>query len=183
MLSQFAHMFAPRPEVAVAEMSRVLKVGGTIAFSTWPPELLVGATMALAAHYMPPPTPDVPSPVLWGDPNVVRQRLGTVVTDIVFDRDSLLIPALSPQHYRANLEHTAGPIVKMIELLSATDPEKLSAFRREFDAVVSRYYKQNIVHQGYLITRARVRSETQTRPIQCVNVSPGSRHREAIRQT
>jgi hypothetical protein len=78
------------------------------------------------------------------------------VTDIVFDRDSLLIPALSPQHYRANLERTAGPIVKMIELLSATDPEKLSAFRREFDAVVSRYYRQNMVHQGYLITRARL---------------------------
>ena len=134
MLSQFAHMFAPRPEVAVAEMSRVLKMGGTIAFSTWPPELLVGATMALAARYMPPPTPDVPSPVLWGDPNVVRQRLGTVVTDIVFDRDSLLT---------------------MIELLFATDPEKLSTFRREFDGVVSRYYKQNIVDQGYLITRAR----------------------------
>jgi hypothetical protein len=43
----------------------------------------------------------------------------------------------------------------MIELLFATDPEKLSTFRREFDGVVSRYYKQNIVDQGYLITRAR----------------------------
>ena len=34
VLSQYGHMFAPRPEIAVAEMLRVLKPGGTIAFST-----------------------------------------------------------------------------------------------------------------------------------------------------
>src|ERR1051326_5093226 len=40
VLSQFGHMFAPRPEMALAGMLRVLKSGGTIAFATWPPELL-----------------------------------------------------------------------------------------------------------------------------------------------
>ncbi len=34
VLSQFGHMFAPRPDVTIAEMLRVLKPGGTIAFST-----------------------------------------------------------------------------------------------------------------------------------------------------
>src|SRR5262245_50314695 len=33
--SQFGHIFAPRPEVAIAQMLRVLKPGGTIAFATW----------------------------------------------------------------------------------------------------------------------------------------------------
>ena len=42
VVSQYGHMFAPRPDVAVAEMLRVLKPGGVIAFSTWPPELFVG---------------------------------------------------------------------------------------------------------------------------------------------
>src|SRR5215471_17857484 len=41
VLSQFGHMFAPRPELAVAEMLRVLRPGGRIAFSTWPPELYI----------------------------------------------------------------------------------------------------------------------------------------------
>ncbi|HMN83429.1 MAG TPA: class I SAM-dependent methyltransferase, partial [Burkholderiaceae bacterium] len=59
VLSQFGHMFAPRPQVAVAEMLRVLKPGGTIAFSTWPPDQLVGQMFALTARYAPPPPPGV----------------------------------------------------------------------------------------------------------------------------
>ena len=37
VLSQFGHMFAPRPDVCTKEMLRVLKPGGVISFSTWPP--------------------------------------------------------------------------------------------------------------------------------------------------
>ncbi len=36
VVSQYGHMFAPRPDVTVGEMLRVLKPGGVIAFSTWP---------------------------------------------------------------------------------------------------------------------------------------------------
>jgi len=59
VLSQFGHMFAPRPEVSIAEMLRVLKSGGTIAFATWPPELLVGSSFKLVSGYMSPPPPGV----------------------------------------------------------------------------------------------------------------------------
>ena len=38
VVSQFGHMFAPRAEVALAQMLRVLRPGGTLAFTTWPPE-------------------------------------------------------------------------------------------------------------------------------------------------
>src|SRR5579863_1703790 len=86
VLSQFGHIFAPRPEVAIGEMLRVLKPGGTIAFSTWPPELFVGRVFALTSSYLLPPPPGVAAPPLWGDPNIIRQRLGTGVKDILFDR-------------------------------------------------------------------------------------------------
>jgi SAM-dependent methyltransferase len=154
VLSQFAHMFAPRPDVATLEMLRVLRPGGTIAFSTWPPELLVGRTMKLAAGYMPPPPPGIAPPALWGDPGVIRERLGAAVGDIGFARECLLVPALSPQHYRANLERAVGPIVKMIESLSASDPDRLRNFRQEFDAIVTQYFQDNVVRQDYLLTRA-----------------------------
>src|SRR5262245_36269172 len=117
VVSQYGHMFAPRPEVAVAEMLRVLQPGGTIAFSTWPPETVVGRTFPVAARYMPPPPVVLPPPPLWGDPNVVRERLGAAVTDLVFDRGTMHVAALSPQHYRDMIERTAGPLVKLVESL------------------------------------------------------------------
>lgn len=155
VVSQFAHMFAPRPEVAIAEMLRVLRPGGTIAFSTWPPELLVGRTMALSARYSPPPPPGIAPPILWGDPQTIMQRLGQAVTDLSFDRDALSIPALTPQHFRMNLERAAGPMTRIVQSLVTTDPDRLEAFRRDFDAAVADYMENNLVRQDYLLTRAR----------------------------
>jgi len=153
VLSQFGHMFAPRPELAIAEMLRVLKPGGTLAFSTWPPELLVARRFALVARYMPPP-PGVAPPPLWGDPNIVRERLGAKVKDIVFDRGRMLVSALSVQHHNAHAERTSGPILKVVELLGKSDPAKLADFRRESAAMVEEYFEDNIVRQDYLMTRA-----------------------------
>ena len=42
ILSQYGHMFAPRPEVVTNELARVLRPGGILAFSTWPKELFMG---------------------------------------------------------------------------------------------------------------------------------------------
>lgn len=154
VLSQFGHMFAPRPDVAIGQMLRVLKPGGTIAFVTWPPELLIGASFTLVGKYMPPPPPGVSPSPQWGDPNIVRERLGNAVSDIVFDRDRMLFPALSLQHYRALLEKTAGPMLKLVEMLSASDPNKLAQFRREYDAMIAPYFENNVARQDYLLTRA-----------------------------
>ena len=154
VLSQFGHMFAPRPDVAIAQMLRVLKPGGTIAFSTWPPELFVGTVFSMIGRYMPPPPPGVAPPPLWGDPAVVRERLGAAVTNLVFDRAIMQSPALSPQHYRAAMERTAGPLVKLVDMLSASAPERLAEFRRDADALIGLYCRDNIVSQGYLLTRA-----------------------------
>jgi len=153
VLSQFGHIFAPRPDVALAEMLRVLEPGGTIAFSTWPAELMMGRTQALAGRYQPAP-PDVPPPTLWGDPNVVLQRLGSAVRDVVFQRDFMEAPALSPQHYRANAERTSAPAQKLIQKLSASDPAELERWRREYEAIVAQYLDRNVVRHGFLMTRA-----------------------------
>ena len=154
VVSQYGHMFAPRPDVVVAEMLRVLKPGGTIAFSTWPPELFVGRTFAMVGRHLPPPPPGVSPPPLWGDPNFIRDRLGDRVTDLVFDRATMVVPALSINHYRTMFERTAGPVIKLVEILSASDPEKLAAFRQEYEALVAQYFVDNTVRQDYLMSRA-----------------------------
>ena len=154
VLSQFGHMFAPRPDVAITEMLRVLKPGGTIAFSTWPPELMIGRTFAMVGRYMPPPPPGVSPPHLWGDPNVVRERLTAGVRDLAFDTGRMYVPTLSPQHYRQHLEQTAGPVLKLVESLSTKDPARLEAFRREYEQLVENFLEDNVVHQDFLLTRA-----------------------------
>lgn len=153
VMSQFGHIFAPRPEIAIAEMLRVLNPGGTIAFSTWPPELYVGRSFALTAKYMPPPA-GVPSPTLWGDPKIVQERLGNKVKNIVFDRAQMLVPVLSPQLHRTNGERTIGPMIRLVETLSATDPGKLAQFRAEAEALTAEYLDGNLLRQDYLLTRA-----------------------------
>lgn len=155
VLSQFGHMFAPRPALAVAEMLRVLRPGGRIAFSTWPPELVIGRMFDLLCDYLPPP-PGVPKSSDWGDVHVVRERLGDAVRDIEFAREEITIPALSERHYRANMEVTAAPFVKLAQELSS-QPARLAEYRQRMEALIGQFLRGNRVHQGFLMTRATKR--------------------------
>lgn len=154
VLSQFGHMFAPRPDVATREMLRVLKPGGLIAFSTWPPELCIGRIFALIGRYLPPPPSFVLPPTQWGDPTRVRDRLGTAIADLVFDRAVMLFPALSPAHCRLFFESNAGPVLRLVQTLQG-EPPRLATFRGEFEEIVAQYLRDNVVRQDYLMTRAR----------------------------
>jgi SAM-dependent methyltransferase len=152
VVSQFGHMFAPRPEVVTRELLRVLKPGGRIAFATWPPEQMVGRIFALVGRYAPPP-PGIAPPPQWGDPGVVRERLGASVRELLFERGVMSVPALSLAHYRAHFETTAGPVVKLLEDLRQ-DAARLAGFRREVDDLAASYWSANVVRQEYLLTRA-----------------------------
>jgi SAM-dependent methyltransferase len=154
VLSQFGHIFAPRPEVATREMLRVLKPGGRIAFATWPPEHVIGKLFAIVGRHLPaPPDPKPAPPHQWGDPNIVQQRLGSAVRDLLFDRGVLRQTALSPGHYVHGMEQTAGPVIR-IRQQYADDPAKLEAFRRELRDLIAPYTEDNMVRQDYLLTRA-----------------------------
>jgi SAM-dependent methyltransferase len=154
VVSQFGHMFAPRPEVAVAEMLRVLKPGGTLAFATWPPELFTGRSFALMGRYAPPPPPGVASPVKWGDPAIVGERLGDRVRDLVFTRDTMFFQALSPQHAQQFFEKNFGPAIRLYGMLEASDPARAQALRRESAELAAQYFQDCRVRQDFLLTRA-----------------------------
>lgn len=74
--------------------------------------------------------------------------------DIAFDRATMLIPALSPSHQRVAAEKSAGSTVRVVAALEGSDPAKLEQFRREYDALASEYFEDNLLRQDYLITRA-----------------------------
>jgi SAM-dependent methyltransferase len=154
VLSQFGHMFAPRAELAIKEMLRVLRPGGTLAFSTWPPEHFVGRLFVLCSAYAPPPPPGSSPPAAWGDVTVVRERLGDAVDALRFERDVMRFNVLSVQHYLRVAEQTLGP-ARALALRG--ESEALARFRVELGALASEYFEDNFIRQDYLLTRATKR--------------------------
>ena len=136
----------------MAEMLRILKPGGMVAFATWPGEQLIGRLFRLNAKYVPPPQ-GIASPVQWGDIAIVQQRLGDSVKHLHFERGIMGIPALCPQHVRLLQEAKAGPFIRAVLALQQ-DPAQLAAWRKEVDELVSEYLRDNIVRHEYLLTRA-----------------------------
>jgi SAM-dependent methyltransferase len=156
VLSQFGHIFAPRPEAAVSEMLRVLKPGGRLAFSAWPPELFTGRQFELIARYLPAPPAGAPrpaSPTLWGDPSVIRERLGGKVAKLLFERDTMIVQTLSVQHARLAQEATIGPLTKIVEALQ-NDPPKLAELRAEYTALLGEVFHDNALHLHFIMARA-----------------------------
>ena len=88
VLTMFGAMFAPRPEKVSAELIRVCRPGGVIAMANWTPTSFVGQMFKVVSSHVAPP-PNMPSPLLWGDENVVRERLGKGASSINFNRRSL----------------------------------------------------------------------------------------------
>ena len=156
VLSQFGHMFAPRPQAAVAEMRRVLKPGGRIAFATWPPEHFVGRMFAFVGRNSPPPPPGAAPPPQWGDIGKISERLADAFTAPFFERGVMVVPALSLGHFREFMERSVGPMQKLVEGLAAA-PDRLQAVRQEFEALAAPYYADNAISQSYLLTRADAR--------------------------
>ena len=154
VISQFGHMFAPRPDVAVKEMLRVLKPGGTLAFTSWPSELFVGRMFAVNGRYAPPPPPGVEPPAKWGHLDTIRERLGAAVKDVSFTRGEMMVQALSPAHYRQFMETSFGPSKKLNAMLEQSDPAKAQQLRREVEALAAEYWADGFLRQGYLATRA-----------------------------
>jgi hypothetical protein len=107
---------------------------------------------SLVSRYVPPPA-GVPATVLWGDPSVVAERLGSAVSEIEFEREVMLTPCLSPQHYRSTIEATAAPLLKLVQSLS-DQPDKLAQFRNELEHLIARFTQQNVLRQHFLMTRA-----------------------------
>lgn len=73
-------MFAPRPDCVAAELTRVCRPGGTIAMANWTAQGFVGKMFKTISKYIAPN--GMPSPLLWGDENVVRERFQNGILDV-----------------------------------------------------------------------------------------------------
>ena len=75
VVTMFGAMFASRPERAAAELLRVTRSSGRIAMANWTPTGFIGEMLKTTVRYVPAPA-GIPSPLLWGNEDKVRERLG-----------------------------------------------------------------------------------------------------------
>ncbi|MEA2127305.1 MAG: hypothetical protein QOJ85_196, partial [Solirubrobacteraceae bacterium] len=74
VLSTFGVMFAPRQQIAAAELARVVRPGGRVVVASWTPAGFFGRLIGSLMQHMPPP-PGVASPLAWGDERLLRTLL------------------------------------------------------------------------------------------------------------
>jgi SAM-dependent methyltransferase len=84
VVSLIGAMFAPRPHLVARELTRVCAPGGTIAMANWTAAGFVGKMFNTIARFIAPS--GMPSPLLWGDESVVRERFGSQICDLRFAR-------------------------------------------------------------------------------------------------
>lgn len=102
VLSNFAVIFAPDPDAAVAEVARVLRRGGRVGFTAWLPGGALAALAAaaqglvLSALGAPPPPPGFP----WHEAGRVAELVGRHgLTLAVAEQHELVVTATSPRDY------------------------------------------------------------------------------------
>jgi SAM-dependent methyltransferase len=105
VVSLIGAMFAPRPELVAAEFTRVCRPGGIIAMANWTGVGFVGQMFKTIAKYIAPS--GMPSPVLWGDEAIVRERFRHGVARIdcsrhMYELSYPFSPADVVEFFRAN---------------------------------------------------------------------------------
>jgi SAM-dependent methyltransferase len=148
VMTMFGAMFAPRPERVAAELLRVCRSGGRIAMANWTREGFVGQSFILGNRHVPAPE-GIPSPLLWGDEAVVRERLGAGATEITTQRRRIELgypfpPAEVVQLFRKYF----GPTVIAFSRLN---PEQQAAYSRELEEFWTKNNKASDGHTRVLV--------------------------------
>jgi SAM-dependent methyltransferase len=124
VVSLVGAMFAPRPELVAAELTRVCRPGGMIAMANWTPGGFIGQMFKTIAKHIAPS--GMPSPVLWGDEATVRERLREGIADLKFDLHRYRFeypfpPDAVVEFFRVNY----GPMTRAFASLDASGQDKL----------------------------------------------------------
>ena len=158
VLSAFGTMFAPRHEVAAAELVRVARPGATIVVAAWTPEGTNGQMFKTVASHMPPPAPELKPPSMWGSEDHMRSLFEQHGVALEFDRAVVDFEDESIDAWLAYGEEKLGPMVMARAVL---EPQgKWDALHEDLRGLYERENKNTDgsfrVTPEYLITIARV---------------------------
>jgi SAM-dependent methyltransferase len=124
VVSLIGAMFAPRPNLVAAELTRVCRPGGMIAMANWTPGGFAGRMFQAISNHIAPS--GMPAPALWGDEATVRERLHEGIADLKCERHAYHFeypfpPDACVDFYRTNY----GPMSRAFASLDGAGQEKL----------------------------------------------------------
>ena len=135
--SVFGVMFAPRHEQAAGELVRVARPGARIVVAGWTPEGLNGQMFKTFGAHMPPPPPELQSPVLWGSEDHVRELFAEPRLQVSCERHTLTVGWESVEGWVSHCEKVLGPTILA---KAALEPQgKWHAARADLVALDERY--------------------------------------------
>lgn len=131
VISTCGVMFASKPEAVAAELARVCRKGGRLGLTTWPPDgTIAGMFKAMKPYMAAPPSPAPPSPFEWGNPERVRELLGSTF-ELQFEKGTTTLRDVSGLAIWELFSTSYGPTKTLAASLDATKRESL---KRDFAA-------------------------------------------------
>ena len=106
--SAFGAFIAPRPEVAAAEMFRVVRPGGTVGLTVWTADGFFGDLSALGQRFNPTPA-GLARPQEWGDEATARARLEALASHLEIEGGELTFTGDSPEALAAEMADSSPP--------------------------------------------------------------------------
>lgn len=132
VVSLIGAMFAPRPDRVAAETLRVCRPGGRIVMASWTPEGFIGQLFKVMGKHV-PPSPLMPSPLLWGTEAAVRERLSAGSSELT----------LTKRHYPFNYPFDPAAVAEFFQTnygptnraFAALDEDGQAALRQDLEAL------------------------------------------------
>jgi SAM-dependent methyltransferase len=106
--SAFGAFIAPRPEVAAAEMFRVVRPGNTVGLTVWTADGFFGDLSALGQRFNPTPA-GLARPQEWGDEAIARARLEPLASHVEIEGGTIMFTGDSPEALAAEMADSSPP--------------------------------------------------------------------------
>ncbi len=156
VLSTFGHMFAPRHEVAAAELARVCRPGGVVGTCTWAADSTPAEMFKVVGGFMPPPPDFAQSPMLWGEESHIRAMLEPQGLEVEVFAETVEMTGPSLEQYVEEFERDFGPMVMARQMLGE---ERWAELHQAYLELTERHNTATDgslrLEPGYVLTVAR----------------------------
>jgi hypothetical protein len=124
--------------------------------ANWTPQGYLGRLIDISASYAPAPPEAIPSPLAWGEPEVMRERLGDLAVSVE------LQPRMAPTRFaskQAALEFQERHNGPLIALRNTLPPERYDALMTDLDQLTDQFNRATdgtvAIDAEYLLVVAR----------------------------